>query len=236
MLRVFLGYDSTMAVAYNVARFSLERRCSQPIAVTPLKLDAMPIKRRGLTEFTWSRFLVPHLCDYEGWALFCDSDFLFLCDVKEIFDLADPKYAAMIVKNEKRFEWASLILFNCGHDANKALTPEYIETSNALHGMQWLEPALVGGLPPVFNHLVGYDAPKAAKIVHFTQGLPVFPETQGSDYTDEWKREHLAMNHTLPWREVMGRSVHSAPTADGRLVARLHRDAIIEGKVSAMDG
>jgi hypothetical protein len=236
MLRVFIGYDSTMAVAYNVARFSLERRCSQPIAVTPLKLDAMPITRRGLTEFSWSRFLVPHLCDYQGWALFCDSDFLFLCDVSELFAMANDNYAAMVVKNKERFEWASLILFNCGHPANRVLTPDYIETSNALHGMQWLEPDQLGDLPPEYNCLVGYSEPRRAKIVHYTQGLPVFPETQGSDYTDEWKREHLAMNHTLPWREVMGRSVHSAPTADGRLVARLHRDAILEGKGSTMDG
>ena len=39
------------------------------------------------TEFTYTRFLIPYLQDYTGWALFCDNDFLFLDDVTKIFDM-----------------------------------------------------------------------------------------------------------------------------------------------------
>jgi hypothetical protein len=236
MQRVFLGFDDRQAVAYSVARFSIERRITRPTTIAPLKIEAMPIKRTGLTFFTWTRFLVPWLCDYRGWALFADSDFAFFCDVSEIFDCADDRYAAMVVKNKEHFEWASLILFNCAHRANRVLTPEYVEAAKALHGMQWLDPELVGPLPLEYNYLAGYSEPRNAKVVHWTQGMPIFPETEGSPYTEEWKAEHRAMNSTQPWLETMAHSVHAAMTRDGRRVAKLHRDAIIEGKVSAMDG
>ena len=40
------------------------------------------------------------LANYEGWALFCDSDIVFLRDVKELFDQADDKYAVMCVQHD----------------------------------------------------------------------------------------------------------------------------------------
>ncbi len=33
----------------------------------------------------------------------------------------------MVSKNVKKFEWASMIMFNCGHPANRILAPEYVE-------------------------------------------------------------------------------------------------------------
>lgn len=225
MARVFIGFDERQAVAYNVCRFSIERRASVPVAVTPLKLDALPIKREGLTRFTFSRFLVPWLCDYQGMALFLDSDFLVLGDVAELFDRTEDK-AVWLSKNPLRYEWASLMLFDCAHPRNRALTPEFVETASDLHGIAWLPGDLIGDLPREWNHLVGYDPPRPdAKGLHFTQGLPIFPETEGSPYRDEWFAEHRAMNASAPWLDVMGRSVHVARTADGGLVAKLHPDA-----------
>jgi hypothetical protein len=137
--------------------------------------------------------------------------------------------AARVSQNEKRFEWASLILFNCGHPANRILTPQYVATAGDMHRMSWLQHDTVelGDLPREWNHLVGYDQPRTdAKAVHFTQGLPIFPETEGSEYAEQWRAEHKAMNSTKPWQETMGNSVHAAMTKDGRRVARLHKDAI----------
>lgn len=227
MLRVFIGFDDRQAVTYSTCRFSIERRASKPVAITPLVIEALPMKRTGLTPFSWSRFLVPHLCDYQGWALFLDADMLCLGDIAELFELRNEDDAAMVSKNPHRFEWASLILFNCGHPANKILDPYYIEHAKALHGLQWLDPKLVGDLPREWNHLVGYDQPRTdAKLIHYTQGMPIFPETEGSEYAAEWREEHKAMNATADWHTLMGNSVHAAQTRDGRLVAKLHRDAL----------
>ena len=87
--RVYIGWDQREPEAYDVAKFSLERRASIRVVVAPIKLDEL--RARGLywreqdalasTEFTYSRFLTPALAGYRGWALFCDCDFLWLSDL-----------------------------------------------------------------------------------------------------------------------------------------------------------
>jgi hypothetical protein len=231
-LRIFIGYDHRQAISYNVLQFSLFRRCSKPMMISPLYLPTLPLTRTGLTPFTFSRFLVPWLCGFQGWAMFLDIDYLCRADVAELFALTDDRYAVMVSKNVKRFEWASMIMFNCGHPDNRVLTPEYVQDPQQCkqpHGIDWLKEELVGDLPREWNHLVGYDAPRPdAKLVHFTQGMPIFEETAGSEYAEDWKTEHTKANRTMGWQDLMARSVHAGKTADGRIVAKLHRDSIVK--------
>ena len=218
MLRVFIGFDHRQPVSYNVLQQSIFTRSSKPVSITPLVITQMPLKRVGLTPFTFSRFMVPWLCDYKGWALFLDIDMLLLDDISKLFDCADDKYAVMVSKNEKRFEWASAMLFNCAKC--EILTPAYIETADNLHGIAWAKEEEIGAFPPEWNHLVGYDEPRDdAKLVHYTQGVPCFQETIESEYAKEWHYEHKVMNHARPWAELMGNSVHAAEI-DGKRVPR----------------
>lgn len=212
MLRVFIGYDPRQPVAYNVLQFSLMRRSSRPVAVTPLVIQQLPIKRTGLTPFTYSRFLVPQLCGFEGWGLFLDLDMLVQGDIAELFDLADENSAVMVVKNGARFEWASVILFNCGHPDNRKLTPEYLETAEGLHGIAWTEK--IGSLPAEWNHLVMYDPPKPAKLLHYTAGMPCYPETKDLGYAEEWMKELKQSTTIAPWAQLMGNSVHAKPVLE----------------------
>ena len=53
------------------------------------------VDKLASTEFTFTRFLVPHLMNFKGWALFIDCDIIFLEDVTNLFALADEKYAIM---------------------------------------------------------------------------------------------------------------------------------------------
>lgn len=230
-LPIYIGYDHRQAVPYNVLQFSLFRRSSKPVAISPLVLSTLPMTRQGLTPFTYSRFLVPWLNGFQGWALFLDTDYLCLGDIAELFALCDDRYAVMVSKNVKKFEWASMIMFNCGHPANRLLTPDYIEDPQRCyspHSIDWLPEELVGDLPREWNHLVGYDPPRPdAKLVHYTQGMPVFEETSGSEYTQHWVAEHQATNKTLGWVELMGHSVHAGATPEGRKVAKLHPQSVI---------
>jgi hypothetical protein len=212
MLRVFIGYDPRQPVAYSVLQFSLVRRSSRPVAVTPLVIEQLPITRTGLTPFTFSRFLVPQLCNFEGLALFLDLDMLVQGDIAELFDLADEDSAVMVVKSGARFEWASVILFNCGHPDNRQLTPDYLETAKGLHGIPWTEK--IGSLPPEWNHLVMYDEPKPAKLLHYTAGMPCYPETKELGYADEWMKELKLMTSIAPWAQLMGNSVHAKPVME----------------------
>jgi|SRR6185369_4412389 len=225
MLRVFIGWDKRQPISYQVLHHSIVSRATAPISITPLIIDQLPIKRKGLTDFTWSRFLVPYLCGFEGVGVFLDADMLCLDDLSA-FETFFGQDAVKVSKNQHKFEWASFIQFNCAHPHNRILTPEYVEKANGLHQINWTDQ--VGSIDPMWNFLAGYDTPtdQQPKLVHYTQGLPIYPETDGTPYADLWRAEHRAMNFAEPWQVLMGNSVHAAPTADGRLVAKLHRDAV----------
>lgn len=225
MNRIFVGYDSREADAYRVCEKSILRYSQQWI--TPLK--EIGLRLAGLydrpyhidgsqrydtrdgrpfsTEFSFTRFLVPALNQYEGWALFCDCDFMFRADVNELFKLKDDKYAVMCVKHDYtptegvkmdgqiqqpylRKNWSSLVLWNCGHPANKKMTPRAVNMfpGSFLHAFKWLKDSDIGSLPESWNWLEGHS-PKSwePKAVHYTRGIPSMPGYEHCAYADEWR-------------------------------------------------
>lgn len=206
MLRIFIGIDERQPIAYHVLVSSIQRRASKPVAITPLILSQLPIQRRGLTSFTYSRYLVPYLCNYEGQALFIDSDMLVLGDVAEIFDSASGASVDIVpFGGSFVFERPSVMLFDCAKCTD--LTPELIETGTP-QDFKWAQD--VGSLSPDWNHLVGY-APynPDAKLVHYTQGVPGYKECRDCDYAQEWFDEKEVMLSHCSWLEIMGDSVHA---------------------------
>lgn len=224
MLRIFIGYDPRQPIAFNVLAQSIYRRSSKPLSITPLIIEQLPIDRVGLTPFTYSRFLVPWLCDYQGPALFLDIDMLVLDDINKLFEKFDARYALQIVKHqdELAFERASVMLFNC--DKCRILTPHFINDreNKGLHAINWVKSQEIGELPAEWNHLIGYNAKRDdAKLVHYTQGIPAHAEIGDCEYSEQWHREHKACNSTLPWKDLMGNSVHAKQLPDGRIVPKL---------------
>lgn len=212
--RVFIGYDKRQPVAYNVLQHSIWRRSSKPVAISPIKLDTLPFTRTGLTEFTFSRYLVPWLCDYEGWALFLDSDMLVMDDITELFDMADESKSVMVVQNAQRFEWPSLMLFN--NAKCKLLDPDYVSKYSSPQDFAWARDG-VGSLPKEWNHCVGYDPPGPAKLAHYTQGIPLWFETSNCEYGKEWMDELKDMERACLWKEIMASSVHAKPVLENML-------------------
>ncbi len=208
-LRIFIGYDHRQPIAHTVLAHSILSKSSKPVSITPLVINQLPLKRTGLTPFTYSRFLVPYLCNYEGWGLFLDIDMILNDDISKLFDLVDDRYNVLVSKNTKRFEWASVMLFN--NEKCTKLTPEYIETGESLHCISWCTEDKIGSIPPSWNHLVGYDSPKENQsLIHYTQGIPAFPETETCEYADLWRKSLMEANYVAcPWVELMGHSVHS---------------------------
>lgn len=218
MIRVFVGYDPREAVAYNVLAHSIRVRSSRPVSIAPLALSQlggiMTRERHPLqsTDFSFSRFLTPYLCDYTGWSSFMDCDMLVLDDIAKLFDLRDERYAVMVVKHEhtpredikfldqpqSRYEkknWSSVMLFN--NARCRSLTPAYVNRASGLelHQFKWLgDDGLIGELPHRWNHLVGYDTPAAGmSLVHYTLGGPYFDEYRDCEYAREWFADRDAM-------------------------------------------
>ena len=90
----------TYGLTQNEQRYSLLKHSSIPLDIHYLKLDELGLKRAydplASTEFTYSRFLVPYLCNYRGKALFLDNDMLCLGDIKEVAEL-DMRSSALRV-------------------------------------------------------------------------------------------------------------------------------------------
>ncbi len=215
--RVFIGYDDRQAVAYTALQQSIIETASCPVSVTPLMLHTLPISRRGLTPFTYSRFLVPWLCDYEGFGLFLDADMFFVSDIAELYSSFNDDIAVSVVRSIAQFEQTSVLLFNNSHPKNRQLTPEFIEhTEQNLLGLGWLAPEDIDELDPKWNQLVGYqECSDEAGNLHFTMGVPAFPETSTSPFIDQWTDcAKRAIGVTQTWGDIMGPSVHAVKLND----------------------
>lgn len=206
--RVFVGMDPRQPLAYSVLQASLHRHAKGRVQVEPLMLGKLPIKRRGLTEFTFSRFLVPWLCDYEGVAIFMDADIVVTGDIAELAAQADGESSVQVQKDQAKFEWASVMLFN---NANcKILTPEFVDDES--HNPLMLEWAKVGSFSRDWNHCVGYAEPQDdTKLYHYTQGIPYWPEVRGLAEDKVWDDAYRYATGSVMWRELMGNSVHAKP-------------------------
>ena len=231
-VKVFIGWDSREPIAADVCQFSMEKNSTVPVDIQMLKQDDMrerllyarPRDVQGSTEFTFTRFLVPKLMDYKGWAVFCDCDFLWLGDIKDLIAQADDRYAVMVVRHDyrpqntvkmdgKRQEyyprknWSSMILFNCGHPKNQWLTPFHINqaTGQELHRFAWLDDRDIGSLSPEWNWLVGwYHQPwdGVPRALHYTEGGPWFKNYQDCEYADVWldyrqRLENTRVDHDI---------------------------------------
>ena len=101
MINIFIGYDSRETVAFHVCISSIIRQSKQPLSITPLSLNNLSIYKEshsdGSNQFIYSRFLVPHLMNYKGWALFIDGDMLVRSDISELWSLRDESKAIMCV-------------------------------------------------------------------------------------------------------------------------------------------
>lgn len=219
MIRMFIGYDPVESVAWHVFNHSIQRRASQPVEVAPVMLSQLPemIRERDpkqSNDFSYSRWLVPYLCGYDGWAIFADCDMLCLDDIAKLWAMRDERYAVMCVKHnhvpteEKKYlgndqhryekkNWSSVMLFNCAKCT--ALTPIYVNkaTGLELHQFKWLgDDELIGDLDPRWNILIGYDdlaSFETPGILHYTIGGPYFHEYYGCPGTTEWMAEKADM-------------------------------------------
>lgn len=224
VLRVFIGYDPVESVAWHTMAHSILARSSRPVAIVPVNIANLksiytrPRDPKQSNEFSFTRFLVPYLAGFQGYAAFFDCDQLLRTDVSQLFDIAqaDPSKAVHVVQHDyepkddikylntvqyryPRKNWSSVMMWNCGHPANRKVTPEFVNSATPmeLHRFQWLDDGQIGALNVRWNWLVGEyaDPPADVNIVHWTVGGPYFHEYRDADFSDEWFEEFGRMSH-----------------------------------------
>jgi hypothetical protein len=239
-LKVFIGWDGREKIAYEVMKHSIEKHTNTKHKIIPLYHKEL--RRQGFfqrpwviealtgnyvdlmdgrpfsTEFSHSRFLVPELMKYKGWALFMDCDMLVKCDIKEIFSHCDDKYAIMCVKHKQkvnkqekmdgslqqsyhRKNWSSFMLINCGHKLNREITKEVVNTATGgwLHAFSWLPDEAIGALPDYYNWIEGTSPTmERPRVIHYTMGGPWFDGYKDVMYAEDWWRMYETFHEMLP--------------------------------------
>ena len=218
MINVFIGFDNKEKIAYHVLSESIRRNSTKPIAITPLAINNLTddfVRERNTnqsTEFAFSRFIIPHLMNYRGWALFMDCDMLMKADIAELWRLRDDKYAVQVCKHDytpkeetkflgqvqtkyEKKNWSSFMLMNCKKCTQ--LTPNYVNSASGLelHQFKWLETEnLIGNLHLEWNWLVGeYNYKEDVKNIHYTKGGPYFKDYDTCDYSTDWFNTYTSM-------------------------------------------
>lgn len=205
-----IGFDPNETIAYHVLCQSIMEHASGPVSFTPINKRNIPEftrgKEDGATEFSFSRFLTPWLCDFEGRAIFMDCDMILRDDIYKILEGVDTSHDVFVVKHDyepccedkflgaKQYKypkknWSSVMVFNCFMPACQKLTPEYVNKASGaeLHQFKWTSEDRIGELSVDWNHLVGeYDENPNAKLVHYTLGTPCFDDWREQEYSNEW--------------------------------------------------
>ena len=211
MINVFIGYDSKEKSAFSTLSYSILKNSTKPVAITPIYLknikDDFVRSRNSLssTEFSFSRFIVPHLMNYQGWALFMDCDMLMKADIAELWRMRDDRYAVQVCQHDyepkstikflnqtqtvyPKKNWSSFMLMNCSKCTR--LTPDYVNSASGLelHQFKWLDTdKMIGSLPVEWNWLAGeYEYKEDVKNIHYTEGGPWFEAYNKTDYAEDW--------------------------------------------------
>ena len=228
MLTVYIGWDSREPIAADVCRHSILEHSSIPVNIVMLKQDELrdrelywrDVDKLASTEFTFTRFLVPELNNFEGTAIFMDSDMVLTTDIAELIEDVDPKKAVSCVQHDytppegvkmdgqqqlsyPRKNWSSMVVWNCAHTDNKKVTKELVndpEINGAyLHRFSWLADKDIGLLGPQWNWLVGWyveGRDGSPSLLHYTEGGPWFLNHTNCQYADIWNKYYEGYKST----------------------------------------
>ena len=172
---------------FNGTHNAIELNDRQPFAA-PLSLE---LKYHNITEFSLYRYLIPQLCNYQGKAIYIDSDTVCLTDIGELFNtplndcdfLAKQNAYQHVAKNL----WAlSVMLIDC-EKSRFNLETIYQEIAQQLYSQQDFacmspsflahHPYKIGKLDPCWNVLDYVD--RHTKLIHYT-----------NLHTQPWKHPH----------------------------------------------
>ena len=219
-IQIFIGFDHRERAATNVLIDSLYNNSRLPISITPLVTTQLRKQKlywrerdgNQSTDFSFTRFLVPFMMNYQGWAVFMDCDILCRTDISELANFYDDKFSLLCVKHnhiptekvkfqgEKQTSypkknWSSFMIFNCSKC--KSLSLEYVNNASGLdlHRFHWLDgDHLIGPIDQNWNYLVGVDNDEKnidkekIKMLHWTLGGPWFKDQRysGGSFAAEW--------------------------------------------------
>jgi lipopolysaccharide biosynthesis glycosyltransferase len=203
-IKVFIGSGEASLLERKVAIYSLRKHTKRDLDIyvfngthnaieindrepflAPLSLK---LKYHNITEFSLYRYLIPEICDYQGKAIYIDSDIICLTDIGRLFDtpLNDCNFLAKGDAYNSHGEqlWAlSVMLIDCQR-CRFDLETFYREIASGLYTDRDLacmsaaflthHPYKIGNLDPNWNVFDRADGD--TNLIHYT-----------NLYTQPWK-------------------------------------------------
>ncbi len=185
---------------FNGTHNAIERN-DEPPAPAPLSLR---LKYRNWTEFSLYRYLIPALCNYEGRAIYLDSDIVCIADIGELFDVPMDRCDFLATRAYADGEWAmSVQLIDCSrcrfnleaifNEIDQGLFT-YLEFARMNPHFRAYHSYTIGDLDPRWNVLDAYD--KRTKLVHYTELLTQpwkYPNHPSGDVWFQYFNEAIAV-------------------------------------------
>jgi len=232
-INIFVGYDSTHKGSSESCKASIEKnigsKLNSYIKIHDLdvsKIDGWTREYKDQsTEFSYSRFLVPYLSNYEGMSIFCDDDFIFNDNILNLLFFIAPQYSVACVKHNfsKKYDtkftnakdvwydkklWSSLMVFNNSHPDCKKLTLESVqrETGKYLHQFEWTTDECIASLPDKWNWCEGYS--DVADIhdalgLHWTRGGPWIDDMDCSGINGLHLYDAYSQKENTGWKQII---------------------------------
>jgi hypothetical protein len=180
-IRVFVGTDKSQMLAARVLEYSIKKYASMSVEVHPMCELPVPspkdYENRPRTGFSFARFLIPSLCNYQGKAIYLDADMLVFDDISKLWD--HPMGKAQILCAEQptekgRVRQYSVMLMNCAqlpwdiNDIVRGLDEGRYNYSQLMHEFCLVAQDKVNpDLPYEWNSLEYYVANRT-RLIHYT--------------------------------------------------------------------
>lgn len=216
-LRIFIGTEDSQIVAHRVLEHSIRAHATIPLEITPMLNISLPVPtdpaNRARVGFSFTRFLIPELCGYQGRALYIDADMLVFGDVAELARLPfDGKKILCTYQRELPALWAhktyfrpgrnvAVMLLDCAQLPWKAdeivagLDEGRYTYEQLIYKLRLVEPdAVADTIPPQWNHLERFE-PGVTKLLHYTVV-----------HTQPWKK-HNPLGHL--WVEAFAEALQA---------------------------
>ncbi len=178
--RVFVAATPAEWLPTRVLHFSIHEHASTPVELTPLweLKRPIPIPRdldhRPRTPFSFQRFLIPEACQFEGRAIYLDSDMQVFHDIAELWDtpLNGCTLQTTVEGNDGRRGQFSVMLLDCARlgwnvDDIVARLDEGSLTYHALMYDMCLAPSIGREISAHWNSLERY-LPGQTRLLHYT--------------------------------------------------------------------
>lgn len=168
---------------YALRRSGLYKRLSIPVENSAINIDSFDNSPQ-YTQYTYTRYLIPHLNQYRGMALYLDGSVYLRSDPCILFDRCrnlqsknnsdyNGQYALWCVKKTqlpKNIDRLAInccideqnrgvMMWNCEHPIHQNLTIDDINTKSSdwLHKLSWLKDSHIGDLDLTWNWLNCYS-------------------------------------------------------------------------------